>query len=427
MDLKNLKFSYKKYITRIFDKENLEFKKIVCLSAFIFSSILALIGFFSLTNSFFIGDSNLRILLFILGFNYTILIYLSFFKLNQKRKAIGILIFTIIIFLAAYILPSLAPNYELRDYEIDATIMKFIINSIFMIIIGIVGASLAMKPLYNFTSRSDEMAAYFILIVSILLVIYPLIIIISNIISSGISGFTWEFLTEDVRKLGTKGGVYPALVGTIILMIGTALVALPLGVGCAIYLQEYAKKGIFTRIISICVDILQGTPSIVHGLFGFAFFVPIFGVCLLSGVLTLGFLTLPIIIRSSEEALRSIPHSIREGAYAVGATKWQTIRSVVLPPSIPGIITGSVLGIGRAAGETAPILFTAGVWWGAGIPETPFDAIQALPIHLLELTKLIGYKSVEQNAWATALLLLSIVLGMNAIGIIIREKFRVEF
>jgi len=427
MNLEKIKDSLKKYSSLIFDKENLEIKKIICIFTFIFSSIIAIIGFFSLTNSFYIGDTSLRVILILLAISYIVIIYISIFEIKKRKKIYGILILTIIIFVAAYLLPLLPPNYELRDYEIDATIMKFIINSVFMVIIGVVGASLAMKPLYNYTSKSDEMSAYYVLVVSILLVIYPLIVIVSNIISNGIGGFSWEFLTQDVRKLGTQGGIFPALVGTLLLMIGTALVALPLGLGCAIYLQEYAKKGILTRIISICVDILQGTPSIVHGLFGFAFFVPIFGISVLSGILILGFLTLPIIIRSSEEALRSIPQNIREGAYAVGATKWQAIKTVVLPPAIPGIITGSVLGIGRAAGETAPIMFTAVYFFGAGIPESPFDPIQALPYHLLELTKLIGYKSVEQNAWATALLLLSIVLGMNAIAIIIREKFRVEF
>ena len=427
MKLKDKTKDITKYFVAIFNRKNLGLKKIVCLFTLIFSSIIALIGFFSMTNSFYIGDSLVRVIFITLGISYIFLIYLSFFRLKQRRKGIGIVIFTIIIFLAAYFLPLLSPNYELRDYEIDATIMKFIITAICMVILGVAGAALSMKPLFNFTSKSDEMSAYYILVVSILLVIYPLIILVSSIISNGIDGLTWSFLTEDVKKLGTKGGVFPALIGTLLLMSGTALIALPLGVGCAIYLQEYAKKGIFTRIISICVDILQGTPSIVHGLFGFAFFVPIFGISLLSGVLILGFLTLPIIIRSSEEALRSVPQNIREGAYAVGATKWQAIRTVVLPPAIPGIITGSVLGIGRAAGETAPIMFTAVYFFGAGIPESPLDPIQALPNHLLELTKLIGYKSVEQNAWATALLLLSIVLGMNAIAIIIREKFRVEF
>ena len=141
----------------------------------------------------------------------------------------------------------------------------------------------------------------------------------------------------------------------------------------------------------------------------------------------LSFLTLPIIIRASEEALRSVPQDLREGSYALGGTKWQTIRRVVLPPAIPGIITGGVLGLGRAAGETAPIMFTAAFIMGAGVPNNLFDGIQTLPTHLLELTRKMGAYEVEQNAWATAFLLLAIVLGMNAVSIIIREKFRVEF
>jgi phosphate transport system permease protein len=223
------------------------------------------------------------------------------------------------------------------------------------------------------------------------------------------------------------GGVFPNIIGTLYLIIGTAVIALPLGIGCAIYLNEYARAGIITRIIRVAVDILQGIPSIVHGLFGLALFVPIFGRCLLTGIFILSFLTLPIIIRASEESLRSVPPGLREGSYALGGTKWQTIRRVVIPPAMPGIITGGVLGLGRAAGETAPIMFTAAFFMGAGIPKTLTSPIQALPTHLLELTKKIGAYEVDQNAWATAFLLLAIVLGMNALSIIIREKFRVEF
>ena len=410
-----------------FKKENFDLNTFICYFTIIFSSIIAAIGFFSITNSFYIGDSEVRFILLLIGFSFVYLLYYSFYKLKQRKKIISIMIFTIIVFILAYYLPLFPPSYELRDYEIDASILKFMITSIFLIIIGIISASFAMKPLYKFTTKSSEKSAYYILIVSILLVLYPLIIIITSIIGNGNSGITWEFLTEDVRRLGTQGGIFPCIVGTILLMIGTALIAIPLGVGCAVYLQEYAKKSRITRIISICVDILQGTPSIVHALFGLAFFVPIFGISLLTGCLILGFLTLPIVIRSSEEAFRSVPQNIREGAYAVGATKWQAIKTVVLPPALPGIITGSVLGLGRAAGETAPIMFTAVYFFGPGIPNSPFDPIQALPYHLLELTKLIGYKSVTTNAWATALVLLFIVLGMNAAAIIIREKFRVEF
>ena len=154
-----------------------------------------------------------------------------------------------------------------------------------------------------------------------------------------------------------------AIIGTFIIIFGTAAIALPLGVASAVYLIEYAKPGVIVRIIRIAADILQGVPSIVFGLFGFAVFVPIFGISILSGILVMGFMTLPIVIRGSEEALLCVPKSIREGSYALGASKWQTIRRVVLPPSLPGIITGAVLGLGRAAGETAPLMFTAAIFY----------------------------------------------------------------
>ena len=410
-----------------FKKEKLEYKKILCYIAIIFSSIVAVIGFVSAVVSVYIGDTLVRILLVIIALLFSILSYYSFVRLHKRKEMTGLLAFTVIVFLVAYYLPLFPPEYGLRQYDVDASILKFMITSILFVSIGVAGASFSMKPLYNFTTRSSEMSAYYILVVSIFLILYPLAVIVGNIISNGIGGISWEFLTQDVRRHGTQGGIFSALVGTLLVMIGTALIALPLGIGSAIYLHEYAKKGRIVRVIRIAVDILQGTPSIVHGLFGLALFVPIFGISLLSGILIMGFLTLPIIIRSSEEALKSVPRSIREGSYAVGATRWQTIRRVVLPPALPGIITGGVLGLGRAAGETAPIMFTAVVFMGAGTPSTIFDPIQALPYHLLELTKYIGAYPVEQNAWATAFLLLAVVIGMNAVAIIIREKFRVEF
>jgi len=410
-----------------FKKEKLEYKKILCYIAIIFSSIVAVIGFISAVVSVYIGDTLARILLVIIALLFSILSYYSFVRLHKRKEMMGLLVFTVIVFLVAYYLPLFPPEYGLRQYDVDASILKFMITSILFVLIGVAGASFSMKPLYNFTSKSSEMSAYYILAVSIFLILYPLAVIVGNIISNGIGGISWEFLTHDIRRHGAQGGVFSALVGTLLVMIGTALIALPLGIGSAIYLHEYAKKGRIVRVIRIAVDILQGTPSIVHGLFGLALFVPIFGISLLSGILIMGFLTLPIIIRSSEEALKSVPQSIREGSYAVGATRWQTIRRVVLPPALPGIITGGVLGLGRAAGETAPIMFTAVVFMGAGTPSTIFDPIQALPYHLLELTKYIGAYPVEQNAWATAFLLLAVVIGMNAVAIIIREKFRVEF
>ena len=421
-------YSYSKdFLKELFKRDNWEFKKIICIISIVFSSLVAVIGFASVAMSVYVGDVLLKILLGTIAILLSILLFYSYVKLHKKKELASLIVFVVIVFLLAYYMPLFPPQYGLRLYDVDASIFKFMITSIILIIVGILSASFSMKPLYNFTSKSSQASAYYFLTVAILLILYPLVIIVGNIVFNGIGGISWEFLTQDVSRHGTKGGVFPALVGTLLIMIGTVFIALPLGIGCAVYLQEYAKKGKIVRVIRIAVDILQGIPSIVHGLFGLAFFVPIFGISLLSGILIMGFLTLPIIIRASEEALRSVPLSLREGSYAVGATKWQTIRRVVLPPALPGIITGTVLGVGRAAGETAPIMFTAVVFMGAGVPTDLFSPIQALPYHLLELTRYIGAYPVDQNAWATAFLLLAVVLGMNAIAIIIREKYRVEF
>jgi len=421
-------YSYSEdFLKELFKRDNWEFKKIICIISIVFSSLVAVIGFASVAMSVYVGDVLLKILLGTIVILLSILLFYSYVKLHKKKELASLIVFVVIVFLLAYYMPLFPPQYGLRSYDVDASILKFMIISIILIIVGILSASFSMKPLYNFTSKSNQASAYYFLTVAILLILYPLVIIVGNIVFNGIGGISWEFLTQDVSRHGTKGGVFPALVGTLLIMIGTVFIALPLGIGCAVYLQEYAKKGKIVRVIRIAVDILQGIPSIVHGLFGLAFFVPIFGISLLSGILIMGFLTLPIIIRASEEALRSVPLSLREGSYAVGATKWQTIRRVVLPPALPGIVTGTVLGVGRAAGETAPIIFTAVVFMGVGVPTDLFSPIQALPYHLLELTRYIGAYPVDQNAWATAFLLLAVVLGMNAIAIIIREKYRVEF
>jgi len=390
-------------------------------------SAMALIGFGSAAGSFYIGDALLRLLFVLLGISLLLLLPTSFRLAKQKRSFCWMVAFAAISFALAYLVPSAPPKVGLRDYLIDASLMKFMISSLALVITGPVAASAGFGPLFNFTKHAHQASAYCFLTIAILLILYPLGLIISEISVNGLPGITWEFLTQDVSKHGAEGGIFPALVGTILLIGLTALIALPLGIGCAIYLQEYAKRGRLVRVIRTAVNILQGTPSIVHGLFGLAVFVPLFGISLLSGALIMGFLTLPIVIRTSEEAIRSIPQEIREGSYALGATQWQTIRKVVLPPALPGVITGVVLGLGRAAGETAPIMFTAVYFMGARVPGSLLDPIQALPYHLLELTRYWGAYPVEQNAWATAFLLLAIVLGINAGGIILRERYRQEF
>jgi phosphate transport system permease protein len=411
---------------KIFRRENATPKKILCMLTILVSTIISLIGFFSTVFSYYIGDDFVRIILGSLAVLFCFLLYYSLVKVKKRKESIGLLIFTVFVFFLAFALPMIPPKFNLEHFEMQASLLKFMIVSVVLVIVGVLGASFTIKPLYNFTSKANQVSAYFILTFALLLILYPLAVIILNISINGIGGLSVDFFTKDVLKHGAEGGVNHAIIGTFIIIFGTAVIALPLGVASAVYLIEYAKPGFIVRIIRIAADILQGIPSIVFGLFGFAVFVPIFGISILSGILVMGFMTLPIIIRSSEEALICVPKSIREGSYALGATRWQTIRRVVLPPALPGIITGAVLGLGRAAGETAPLMFTAAIFYSK-IPVSIFDPVQSLSYHLLQLTRYIGAYAVDQNAWATALLLIGIVLGMNAIGMIIREKFRVEF
>jgi phosphate transport system permease protein len=415
------------FVERITDKNNFTQKNILGFITIIYSLLLFLIGFISIILNVYIGDVFLRILLMIISALFLIQCLYAFFKSKIRFPLISMIIFTLILLLSTYYLPALPPSYDLRSYEISAALLKFLIVSFLLMIVGILSVNYSLKFLYDFGRTSKEYSAYFILFLSVVLVLYPLFIIVSTILMNGVTGITWEFLTQDVSRHGAEGGIVKNLIGTIALIIGVAALTLPLGIGAAVYLTEYAKGGIIVRIIRIAVDILQGIPSIVFGLFAYALLVSIFGFCLLNGILVLTFLTLPIIIRTSEEAILSVPNSIREGSYALGASKWQTIKKIVFPPALPGIITGGVLGLGRAAGETAPILFLGAVFIGAPAAPDLFAPFQALPYHLLQLIYYIGAYEVEQNAWATAFLLLAIVLGLNAIAIILREKYRVEF
>jgi phosphate transport system permease protein len=250
-----------------------------------------------------------------------------------------------------------------------------------------------------------------------------LIFILYDIFSNGLPYVTLDFLTQAPRNLGRGGGIYPAIIGTFYLVTGSILIALPLGIGAAIYLVEYTKENILTRIIRTATDLLNGTPSIVFGLFGFTFLVLFlgFGISLIAGMVTLALMVLPTVIRTTEEALKSVPDSIREGSYALGATKWQTVRRGVLPPSIPGIITGAILSIGRAAGETAPIMFTAVVFMQRRLPDSFLDPVMALPYHLFILAT--NVPGARNNQYATAVVLLVLVILIYGGAIVIRNHY----
>jgi phosphate transport system permease protein len=251
--------------------------------------------------------------------------------------------------------------------------------------------------------------------------------LIAYIVANGVSAISWDFITLPPTDSMTKGGIMPAILGTIYLTIGAIAVALPLGVVSAIYLTEYAKQGTFVRLVRIGINCLAGVPSVVFGLFGLGFFVVFlqFGSCILSGALTLGVLVLPTIIGASEEALKAVPQTLREASLALGISKWQTIYKIVLPTALPGILTGAILGIGRAAGETAPIMFTAAAFFTAKLPGSIFDEVMALPYHIYVLAT--AGTHIEQTRpiqFGTVLVLVGLVLGVNLVAIVIRSYVR---
>ncbi|MBN1824027.1 MAG: phosphate ABC transporter permease PstA [Endomicrobiales bacterium] len=277
--------------------------------------------------------------------------------------------------------------------------------------------------------RNDHIQklGFALLFLCVIITVFFLGSIIYFIVVRGAPAISWEFLTEVPRRAMTQGGVAPAIVGTFYLTIGAVLFALPLGLACAIYLTEYSPKGAVVNIIRMSINNLAGVPSIVFGLFGLTVFVKFFGfgVSILSGSLTLAMLILPSIISASQEALIAVPHSLREASLAIGATHWQTIKRIVVPTALPGILTGVILGIGRAAGETAPILFTAATFYMRGYPDSVFSEVMALPYHIYALMTE-GTKPDQQTviAYGCSLLLVVLVLLISAIAIYIRQSRR---
>jgi phosphate transport system permease protein len=259
------------------------------------------------------------------------------------------------------------------------------------------------------------------------LVLAVLALFLVDIIGKGHGAISWEFLTKAPRKGMTAGGIFPAIFGTFLVTVITALLAVPLGMSAAIYLNEYARQTRITRLIRLSIRNLSGVPSIVYGLFGVILFVNImrFGTSILSAGLTLGLMTLPWTITASEEALKTIPNSYREGALALGATKWQMIRTNVLPYAVPGMLTGTVLGLARAAGETAPIMFTGAAFFLPLLPKSPGDQFMALPYHLyIMATQHHAILQVRPLAYGTALVLIVLVLGLNMTAVIVRYRLR---
>jgi phosphate transport system permease protein len=274
-------------------------------------------------------------------------------------------------------------------------------------------------------AKVREKIAFTVLGIITLLVVLPIVLTIVYVAKNGAGAVTWEFISQSPRHGMREGGIFPAIIGTIVLIIGTMLFSLPLGILSAIYLVEYAKDNFFTRLIKLSVVNLSGIPSIVYGLFGFTLFVVFlkFGTSILAGSLTLAIMSLPVIITATKEALETVPASFREISLSLGATRWQTVRYCVLPYSIPGILTGTVLSLSRAAGETAPILFTVAAFYLPRLPHSIFDQVMALPYHLYVISTQVPNMPARLS-FATGLVLITLVFLMNLISIILRAHYR---
>jgi phosphate transport system permease protein len=273
----------------------------------------------------------------------------------------------------------------------------------------------------------EEKIGFSVLNLCVLIVAAALFIILYDIVSKGWAQISWEFITKAPKMGMTEGGIFPAIVGTFFVTVITAVLSVPLGMGCAVYLNEYASDNFITRLIRMSIRNLSGVPSIVYGLFGVVVFVNMahMGTSILSAGMTLGLMTLPWTITSSEEALKNVPQSYRDGALALGATKWTTLKTNVIPYAIPGMLTGTILGLARAAGETAPILFTGAAFFLPFLPKSLSDQFMALPYHLyIMATQHHDIEGVRPIAYGTALVLIALILLMNLSAIILRYKLR---
>jgi len=275
------------------------------------------------------------------------------------------------------------------------------------------------------STELHQRIAFIILGIATFIVIIPVFLVIAYLVKNGVEGLSWHFIFAAPKNGMKEGGIFPAIVGTLILSVGTMVFSLPVGILAAIYLSEYAKDSLFTRIIKLAIVNLSGVPSIVYGLFGLALFVMFLkiGTSILAGCLTLSLMSLPVIITATKEALESVPSYFREVSFSLGATRWQTIRYCVLPYALPGILTGSVLSLSRVAGETAPILFTVAAFYLPRLPHSIFDQVMTLPYHLYVISTQVPNMPLKVS-FATALVLVILVFLMNLISIVLRIYFR---
>jgi phosphate transport system permease protein len=284
-----------------------------------------------------------------------------------------------------------------------------------------------MNPPFSFNRHLVQRLGFSLITLVAMLTVVPILGVIVYILSKGAPGISWEFITGFPYNGMRSGGIWPAIVGTLYLTLGTAVFSVPLGIGAAIYLSEYAADNTLTRVIRLAIINLAGIPSVVYGLFGLGLFVLFlnFGTSILAASLTLSIMTLPVIISTAEESLRSVPQAFRTVSISMGGTRWQTIRRIVLPEALPGIITGVILGLERAAGETAPILFTGAAFFLPRLPHSPLDATMALPYHLFVISTQVPEMPI-QIQYGTALVLLAFVLLMNLTATFIRSRARAK-
>ena len=284
-----------------------------------------------------------------------------------------------------------------------------------------------MNKFYTKNRDLTQKLGFSLLTLMTLMTVIPIIATVIYIVVQGAPAISWEFITGFPRNGMREGGILPAIIGTFYLTLGTAIFAVPLGIAAAIYLSEYAPENKATRLIRLAIINLAGIPSVVYGLFGLGLFVLFlnFGTSILAASLTLSIMTLPVIISTTEEALRAVPQSFRTVSISLGGTHWQTIRKTVLPQAQPGIITGVILGLERAAGETAPILFTGAAFFLPRLPHSPFDATMALPYHLFVISTQVPEMPI-QIQYGTAFVLLVFVIGMNVLATFVRGRARAK-
>jgi phosphate transport system permease protein len=347
-------------------------------------------------------------------------------EVKRPFLLLDLLFLTALLLFAAW----LNPGFVIRPPGLGASFGYSLILPVLVLLASLLVLKDAINLIYGYSQRGREVLVFLFIRLSAVFAMLILGGILFLIISKGIWAISWEFLTQPHRRLGQSGGISTCIEGTFWLVMGTMLVSAPLGIGAAIYLNEYSKRAGLKRVITIAVSVLNGVPSVVFGLFGLAFLVSTFGVSLLSGSVILGLMNLPTIILTSQEALKSIPSSLREGSVALGASRWQTIRRVVLPAAIPGVLTGLIIGLARAAGETAPIMWTAVTFSATpvsriyGIFPDFLQPVNNLGYHLLSLIYFLGAWDVERNAWGTALVLLGLVLATNMLAIVVRNHYR---